>query len=212
MKKKMIITILGIAVMAALAGCSGKGNEKDKGTEGKTENTQKEDSTAGKEDGASGEDSQGDQENESAESRDKADAQTDDQELLTTAEAFVKDLIEGSEENIKGNYEYTDQMKPAVENGQIFAAFQDILHAVGELKEVQPAWESEPQSGYSTVQVPCDFAVHCGIFPGRQDWRCLYRHLSGAERNDFHTGKCDGDRYGSEYSGRTHAARNICGT
>ena len=32
MKKKMIITILGIALMAALAGCSGKGNEKDKGT------------------------------------------------------------------------------------------------------------------------------------------------------------------------------------
>ena len=124
MKKKMIITILGIAVMAALAGCSGKGNEKDKGTEGKAEITQ-----------------------------------TDDPELLTTAEAFVKDLIEGSEENIKGNYEYTDQMKPAVESGQIFTAFQDTLHAVGELKEVQPAWESEPQSGYSTVQVPCDFAV-----------------------------------------------------
>ena len=41
MKKKMIITILGIALMAALAGCSGKGNEKDKGTEEKEENTQK---------------------------------------------------------------------------------------------------------------------------------------------------------------------------
>ena len=51
MKKKMIITILGIALMAALAGCSGKGNEKDKGTEEKEENTQKEDSTAEKEDG-----------------------------------------------------------------------------------------------------------------------------------------------------------------
>lgn len=60
MKKKMIITILGIALMAALAGCSGKGNEKDKGTEEKEENTQKEDSTAEKEDGASGGNSSGD--------------------------------------------------------------------------------------------------------------------------------------------------------
>ena len=159
MKKKMIITILGIALMAALAGCSGKGNEKDKGTEEKEENTQKEDSTAEKEDGASGGNSSGDEKEGAAESQDKADARTDDQKILETAEAFVKDLIAGSEENIKGNYEYTDQMKAAVDSGQILSAFQSTLDAVGELKEVQPAWESEPQAGYNTIQVPCDFTV-----------------------------------------------------
>ena len=121
--------------------------------------TQKEDSTAEKEDGASGGNSSGDEKEGAAESQDKADARTDDQKLLETAEAFVKDLIAGSEENIKGNYEYTDQMKAAVDSGQILSAFQSTLDAVGELKEVQPAWESEPQAGYNTIQVPCDFTV-----------------------------------------------------
>ena len=145
MKRKIMVTVLSAAVMLAFAGCSGNGKDAgDKGAEKKTEDTQgeagaqKEAGAQEKESGAAGESSS---------------------DLLTTAETLVKDLIEGNTDNIKGNYEYTEQMKSAVESGQFQAAFQAALEAVGELKEVQPAWEGEPQSGYDVVQVPCDFAV-----------------------------------------------------
>lgn len=154
MQRKMIIAALGAAVMLALAGCSGK----DKDTEGggaekKAEDTQKEGTSDKNADAAEEDDSSKEKEGGSG------DVQAGDRELLTTAESLVKDLVEGNTDNIKGNYEYTEQMKSAVDSGQFEAAFQAALEAVGELKEIQPAWEGEPQSGFDMIQVPCDFAV-----------------------------------------------------
>lgn len=167
MKKKMIITVLSLAVMLAFSGCSGKGSgkennntEKNAGAAGEnTDIADKKDSDGDNGDSTADAQDEADAQGKSDVHQDKADASTGNQELLAISEAFVKDLVEGSGDNIKTDYEYTEQMKSAVESGQILTAFQDTLKAVGEVKEIRSAWEADPQSGYNMVQVPCDFSI-----------------------------------------------------
>lgn len=163
MKRKIMVTVLSAAVMLAFAGCSGNDKDAgDKGVEKKTEDTQEKagaQEMAGVQKDAGTQEKAGAQKEAGTQEKESGAAGESSSNLLTTAETLVKDLIEGNTDNIKGNYEYTEQMKSAVESGQFQAAFQATLEAVGELKEVQPAWEGEPQSGYDVVQVPCDFAV-----------------------------------------------------
>lgn len=149
MKKKMIITVLSLAVMLAFSGCSGKGSgkennntEKNAGAAGEnTDIADKKDSDGDNGDSTVDAQDEADAQGKSDVHQDKADASTGNQELLAISEAFVKDLVEGSGDNIKTDYEYTEQMKSAVESGQILTAFQDTLKAVGEVKEIRSAWE-----------------------------------------------------------------------
>ena len=100
--------------------------------------------------------------------------------LTDLAQAFAADLIAGDYDKLKTDYPYVDEMKKAVDNGQLEQSMAPAIAASGELGSIMPAWISDSTVQYTNVQVPCDFSV--------QPWNMVISFDAQGKIAGIHTG------------------------
>ena len=108
--------------------------------------------------------------------------------LTDLAQAFAADLIAGDYDKLKTDYPYVDEMKKAVDNGQLEQSMAPAIAASGELGSIMPAWISDSTVQYTNVQVPCDFSV--------QPWNMVIRFDAQGQIAGIHTGFYKADKDG----------------
>ncbi|WP_027295841.1 alpha/beta hydrolase [Robinsoniella sp. KNHs210] len=200
MKKraKLVVMVLGIAL--AIAGCG-----QDKSSTAQSE-TVTQVSTQGSTQGSTGETTQETKESKAetesvketavntgseasseaaketgnGEQSDSAGASEDEGKLLEQAKAFANDIVAGDYEKIKSDYQFEDQLKEVLGNGQLEQSLAPAIAASGKLNEMKEAWVSS-RSQYTNVEVPCDFET--------QPWNMVISFNKEGKIGGIHTGE-----------------------
>lgn len=196
MKKraKLVVMVLGIAL--AIAGCgqdksstaqsetvtqvstqgsTGETTQETKESKAETESVKETAVNTGSE--AS---SEAAKETGNGEQSDSAGASEDEGKLLEQAKAFANDIVAGDYEKIKSDYQFEDQLKEVLDNGQLEQSLAPAIAASGKLNVMKEAWVSS-RSQYTNVEVPCDFET--------QPWNMVISFNKEGKIGGIHTGE-----------------------
>lgn len=194
MKKrvKFVVMVLGIALV--MAGCGQDKSNKSQSetvaqstTQGTTQATETKESN-GETESAKETTAQAGTEAESESVKETGyEAETgseegnaDEGKLLEQAKAFANDIIAGDYDKIKTDYQFIDELKKVLDNGQLEQSLAPAVAASGKLKEMKAAWVGENTPQYTNIQVPCDFET--------QPWNMVISFDKDGNIVGIHTG------------------------
>lgn len=107
-------------------------------------------------------------------------ADADEGKLMEQAKAFANDIISGDYDKIKTDYQFVDEMKKVLDNGQLEQSLAPAVAASGKLKEIKEAWVGDKSPQYTNIQVPCDFET--------QPWNMVVSFDKDGKIGGIHTG------------------------